>query len=381
MRRSSTILSALLWTSITVMGFLNPATVPKVLKSSDHWSTFTPIKLYGTGKNEKSEEPEDRGFATLFEFRKKKPEVEQPDKSESSEGASILKSISRWREGRKRKETDKSEERDIFQNLGNKNITGRKNLGTRKEKDAKTSAAFERERIRRYQADTKADGSGSDSAASTNDGSESTLTKFNPVSAAQKLLSAVSNKQKSAKEEWIVVASKTSIAPGALVPISAAGLDLLLVASKDGSALHCIANSCSHLGTPLEIGTLERRPIETSNDEPSNDEAPSSFQEKYLARLLAQDGCEDCIICPLHKTAFALESGEVRGVSLRRLLSPTSSPSSHPWSSQEWCPYPPVVGKVVGTIKPKSPLPVFDVRTKGKNIEVRINTPIRVDGE
>ena len=43
---------------------------------------------------------------------------------------------------------------------------------------------------------------------------------------------------------------------------------------------------------------------------------------------------------------------------------------------QEWCPYPPVVGKVVGAVKSKANLPVFDVRTKGKNIEVRLNTSL-----
>ena len=369
----------MLWMSKTVMAFLDPEAT-RVLKSSDHESTFVPIPVYANKKNDNTEMPVDRGFATFFEFRKNNQEVDQPPESESSEGTGILKSISRWREGRKRNDKEKLKATGNTQNTGNKS-NGWKTIETRKEKDAKTKAAFERERIRWYQADINADGSGSDRTASTNDVSESTLTKFNPVSAAQKLLSAVINKQKSSKEEWIVVASKTSIAPGALVPISAAGLDLLLVASKDGSALHCIANSCSHLGTPLEIGTLERRPIENTNYELNNDEAPSSLQENYLAKLLAQDGCEDCIICPLHKTAFALESGEVRGVSSCNLLSVTSSPSSHLLSYQEWCPYPPIVGKVVGTIKPKSALPVFDVRTKGKNIEVRINTPIRVDGE
>ncbi|CAJ1960865.1 unnamed protein product [Cylindrotheca closterium] len=344
--------------SETVIAFLDPEAT-RVLKSSDHGSAFLPIPVYAAEKKDNAEVPVNKGFAAFFEFRKKNQEVDQPPESESSEGSGILKSFSKWREGRKLKDKEKLNEIGDTQNTDKKSI-GWKTIESRKEKDSKTKAVFERERIRKYQAEINADGSGSDRIASTNNVSESTLTKFNPVSAAQKLLSVVSNKQKSSKEEWIIVASKTSIAPGALVPISAAGLDLLLVASKDGSALHCIANSCSHLGTPLEIGTLERRPIENTNFEPSNDAAPSSLQENYLAKLLAQDGCEDCIICPLHKTAFALESGEVRG---------------------EWCPYPPVVGKVVGTIKPKSALPVFDVRTKGKNIEVRINTPIRVDGE
>ena len=82
----------------------------------------------------------------------------------------------------------------------------------------------------------------------------------------------------------------------------------------------------------------------------------TGFQENDIANLLAQDGCENCIVCPLHKTAFALESGEVRG---------------------EWCPYPPVLGKVMGTVKDRDTLPVFDVRTRGKNIEVRLNTPFK----
>lgn len=183
--------------------------------------------------------------------------------------------------------------------------------------------------------------------------------RSNPLSVAQAFFSNWFEGQKD--EEWLVVAPKTRISPGEMVPVTAAGLDLLLVASKDGSALYCIENSCPHLGTPLEVGVLERRPIETSGNSTSNDASnvdPSLLQEKDITKLLTQDGCEDCIVCPLHKTAFALESGEVRG---------------------EWCPYPPVIGKVMGTVKTKSTLPVFDVRTKGKNIEVRLNTPFKVE--
>jgi nitrite reductase/ring-hydroxylating ferredoxin subunit len=194
------------------------------------------------------------------------------------------------------------------------------------------------------------------------------MRSYNPLSVVQKLASSAwdggAKKIVSTvwdptkpKEEWIVVAPKTRISPGEIVPITAAGLDLLLVASKDGSSLHCIANSCPHLGTPLEVGLLDRRPIEPGYSFGTTDVEPSILQEIDVSKLLAQDGCEDCIVCPLHKTAFALESGEVRG---------------------EWCPYPPVLGKVMGAVKTRESLPVFDVRTRGKNIEVRLNTPVDI---
>ncbi|KAG7343958.1 ferredoxin subunit of nitrite reductase and ring-hydroxylating dioxygenase [Nitzschia inconspicua] len=203
------------------------------------------------------------------------------------------------------------------------------------------------------------------------DGDASGFTSgFNVVSAAQKFMSGLFDKE---EEEWIVVAPKTRISPGELVPVTVAGIDLLLVASKDGSALHCIANSCPHLGTPLEIGTLERRPIQSPSTildgnvtitSPGGGEGQSGcvpfFQENDISRMLKQDGCEDCIVCPLHRTAFALESGEVRG---------------------EWCPYPPVIGKLTGAVKKESNLPVFDVRTRGKNIEVRLNTPVIIESD
>ena len=111
---------------------------------------------------------------------------------------------------------------------------------------------------------------------------------------------------------------------------------LLIVVSKDGKQLACISNSCPHLGTPLETGLIERRPI-----------AGSASQKPGVA----DDGCEDCIVCPTHNTAFALASGEVRG---------------------EWCPYPPVIGSMMGAVKTQQNLPTFQIRARGKNIEVRL---------
>lgn len=181
----------------------------------------------------------------------------------------------------------------------------------------------------------------------------------------------------SSAEEWIPVFPKTRISPGEVVPATIAGIDLLVVASSDGRKLYCIANSCPHLGTPLETGMLERRPIETIKPQPStftgSRVTQSSQQQKQKASnsntdsdkmivseldvisMLQQDGCEDCIVCPLHRTAFSLESGQVRG---------------------EWCPHPPIIGKIMGTVNAANNAAVFDIRYKGKNVEVRINTPI-----
>ena len=205
-------------------------------------------------------------------------------------------------------------------------------------------------------------------------------------------------------EQWMDVFPKTRIMPGAMVPVTVAGLDLLVIASRDARRLYCMENSCPHLGTPLETGTLVRLPIvedsataaaatttttgsgstttmgsnattgsgssqrtkasttTTSTQLAAPQQITTSFlTETDVSAILQQDGCEDCIVCPLHRTAFALESGQVRG---------------------EWCPYPPVLGKLMGNVKPPTPAAVFGVRTRGKMVQVRINTPLaRVDDE
>jgi len=184
----------------------------------------------------------------------------------------------------------------------------------------------------------------SESETSNNTSVKSNTSSFsfpNPFGAVQRLAYTVWDStfggEKGGVEEWVVVFPKTRLDPGEVVPVSVGGIDLLVVASVDGKKIYSIANSCPHLGTPLETGPLVRRPVEgaTRSDSP--------------------DGCEDCIVCPLHQTAFALESGEVRG---------------------EWCPYPPLLGAVMGAVKKKSPVAVFDIRTRGKNVEVKINSSL-----
>jgi len=163
-----------------------------------------------------------------------------------------------------------------------------------------------------------------------------------PASVAQKLFGkAFSNDE----EEWAVVFPKTRIDPGEVVPVTIGGIDLLVVASRDGEKLYCLENSCSHLGTPLETGMIEQRPAE---------------DKKRTFPITKEPDMEDCIVCPTHKTAFALESGEVRG---------------------SWCPYPPVLGKMMGNVKNPAPVTVFEIRAKGKNIEARINSPLRSETE
>ena len=92
------------------------------------------------------------------------------------------------------------------------------------------------------------------------------------------------------QEEWVPLLKATDIAPGDIIPVESNGQQLLLVADFDGS-VYCVANVCPHLGTPLDQGSLG-------------------------------DGT---IVCPLHKSAFSLETGELAG---------------------DWCPFPPVLGKL-----------------------------------
>jgi len=161
----------------------------------------------------------------------------------------------------------------------------------------------------------------------------------NPLNVVSNAIASVFNQN---EEEWVVVAPKRIIAPGEALPLVAAGLDLLLVASRDGKKLYCVANQCSHFGTPLETGLIQK------------------LEEDTAGKVVpSPQGC-DCVVCPLHRTAFDLETGEVVG---------------------PWCPHPPGIGGVVGAVKQKNKLPTFETRIKGKNIEVRISSVLEASNE
>jgi len=125
------------------------------------------------------------------------------------------------------------------------------------------------------------------------------------------------------KEEWVAVLKSNDIAAGDLVPVEVDGLAILVAADLDGK-IFAIANSCPHLGTPLENGRL---------------------------------GEGSTIVCPLHKSAFSLATGEVVG---------------------DWCPFPPILGPLIlGNLAPPEKVSTFPVRSKGQNIEVFIDRNLK----
>jgi len=161
---------------------------------------------------------------------------------------------------------------------------------------------------------------------------------------------------KGEEDEWIPVCPKMRISPGEVYPVVAGGLELLVIGSKDGTRVFCVSNTCPHLGTPLETGMVERRPCPKVTG-PTKSTGLSTDDD---TKVSVDDGNEECIVCPLHKTAFSLDSGEVRG---------------------EWCPYPPFLGKVMGAVKAENNLTTFTMRSRGKNLEIKISSTIEDDVE
>ena len=87
---------------------------------------------------------------------------------------------------------------------------------------------------------------------------------------------------------------------------------------SQGGKTFAAANVCPHIGTPLDQGTVEN----------------------------------GAIICPLHRSAFDLRTGKLVG---------------------PWCPAPPLIGPLTGTLKSPKELQTFQCRQQGGKVQVLLD--------
>ncbi|BBD61812.1 Rieske [2Fe-2S] domain-containing protein [Nostoc sp. HK-01] len=109
---------------------------------------------------------------------------------------------------------------------------------------------------------------------------------------------------------WTKVLAADALAPGARQVVNV-GKRKILVLNHENQ-LYAVDNACPHLKLPLKNGKIE-------------------------------DGA---IVCPVHRSAFNLSNGQVNN----------------------WCPWPPGVGKVLSLISQEKTLPVFPVRVEEGSI-------------
>ena len=112
---------------------------------------------------------------------------------------------------------------------------------------------------------------------------------------------------------WTRVLSEDALPPGARQVVKLGKSSILLLHHED--QIYAVERKCPHLGGPLEKGKV------------------------------TEDGT---IICPWHHSAFELHSGEVKA----------------------WSPWPPGAGRVLGTIRRKRVLRVFQTRLEEGGIWV-----------
>ena len=112
---------------------------------------------------------------------------------------------------------------------------------------------------------------------------------------------------------WIKALAAETLAPGTRQIVKLEEQSLLLL--NESGNIYAINNICPHLKLPLKKGKV------------------------------TADGR---IVCPWHRSEFDLETGEVK----------------------DWCPFPPVVGNVLGKISTEKTLGVFPTRIEDGQILV-----------
>ena len=126
-------------------------------------------------------------------------------------------------------------------------------------------------------------------------------------------------------EAWVQLLPTSDIQPGELKGVYTAGQSLLVSCDYDGQ-VYASANICPHLGTPLTDGAIG-------------------------------DGV---LTCAQHKSSWDLSTGELAG---------------------DWCPFPPLLGPLLGKLQGPRNLQVYPVRENAGYIEALINVDAREDFE
>mmetsp|Transcript_18396 Transcript_18396/g.38501 ORF Transcript_18396/g.38501 Transcript_18396/m.38501 type:complete len:192 (-) Transcript_18396:1229-1804(-) len=126
-------------------------------------------------------------------------------------------------------------------------------------------------------------------------------------------------------EAWVQMLPTADLEPGKLYPVEVSGLTLVIACDDDGQ-VYCSANICPHLGTPLDNGTV----------------------------------ADGNIICAQHKSSWSMTTGELAG---------------------DWCPFPPVLGPLLGKLRPPTNLDVYSVRENAGFIEALIDVDSKDDYE
>lgn len=114
---------------------------------------------------------------------------------------------------------------------------------------------------------------------------------------------------------WTKVLPVDTLTPGTRQVVKVGERNILLV--NHNGQLYAVDNACPHLKLSMKKGKI------------------------------TEDGA---IVCPWHRSAFDLCTGEVK----------------------DWTPWPPVVGKAMGMIAKEKSLPVFPVRVEDNSIWVDI---------
>eukprot|EP00172_Hildenbrandia_rubra_P000096 Plantae.Rhodophyta-Hildenbrandia_rubra.ctg10437.p1 GENE.Plantae.Rhodophyta-Hildenbrandia_rubra.ctg10437~~Plantae.Rhodophyta-Hildenbrandia_rubra.ctg10437.p1 ORF type:complete len:218 (+),score=45.34 Plantae.Rhodophyta-Hildenbrandia_rubra.ctg10437:56-655(+) len=126
-------------------------------------------------------------------------------------------------------------------------------------------------------------------------------------------------------DAWVQLLPTSDISPGELKGVFTAGQSLLVSCDYDGQ-VYASANICPHLGTPLVDGSVG-------------------------------DGV---LTCAQHKSSWDLSTGELAG---------------------DWCPFPPLLGPLLGKLQGPKNLQVYPVRENAGYIEALINVDARKDFE